>query len=300
MKRILVPCDFEAPAQEAFKFAQSLAALSEGEIFVLNVLDLPVVSESALGIPQYAFSPELLKDLKAEAHKNFTKLMEHNPAAPPVTFACIQGSVRLTIREYITTQHIDLVIMGTHGSKGWEEFFIGSNTEKIVRTSPVPVFAIRKAVDVRQIRNIVFPSTLELNQHEMMDKVKQLQKLLHAKLHILLVDTPSQIGRDREEMDAFEEFVNHYKLTDYTENVRTDAYEQDGILNFAQEVRADMIAMGTHSRRGLAHLFSGSITEEVLHHSNYLLWTCSLKKSKQEKKKGQDSREFPKISEFKY
>jgi nucleotide-binding universal stress UspA family protein len=280
MKRILVPCDFESPALEAFKFAVNLAALTEGELFVLNVLDLPVVSESALGIPQYAFSPELLKDLKAEANKNFAKLKESHVPTMPVTFACIQGPVRPTIREYITAQNIDQVIMGTHGSRGWEEFFIGSNTEKIVRTTSVPVFAIRKAVDVAHIKNIVFPTTLELHQHELVDKVKELQKVFHAKLHVLIVDTPSRQGRAREEMDAFEEFVKHYKLTDYTENVRNDAYEQDGILNFAKEINADMIAMGTHSRRGLAHLFSGSIAEEVLHHSNYLLWTCTMKHKK--------------------
>jgi nucleotide-binding universal stress UspA family protein len=279
MKRILVPCDFTQPSQEAYKFAVSLGALSEGEIFVLNVLDLPMVSESALGVPEYAYSPELLTDLKAEAKKNFDKLSSAK-SGTVVNFACIHGPVMATIRQFIADKEIDLVVMGTHGSRGWEEFFIGSNTEKIVRSSAVPVFAIRKFQDPATIRNIVFPSTLDLNQTDLMERVKELQKVFHARLHVLLVDTPKHAGHDREEMGAFENFAKHYKLSDHTVNVREDAYEQDGILHFVEEIKADMIAMGTHSRRGLAHLFSGSIAEEILHHSNYLLWTYTMKHKK--------------------
>ncbi len=278
MKRILVPCDFEGPSQEAFKFATDLAAGSGGEVLVLHVIDLPVVSESAYGVPQYAFSPELLNDLKAEANKNFERLKMIRPGFTSITFVSIPGPVRPTIREYIKAQKIDLVVMGTHGSSGWEEFFIGSNTEKIVRTSPVPVIALRKAVDIASIRHIVLPSRLDLNQQHFIDRVVELQKFFHATLHVLFVNTPDKFKRDHEAREDMNLFVKEYQLSDYTLNIRNDPYEEDGILQFAKEIKADMIAMATHSRRGLVHLFAGSVAEEVLIHSDFPMWTCTLKK----------------------
>jgi nucleotide-binding universal stress UspA family protein len=128
MKRILVPCDFETASQEAFNFALNIAAVSGGEVFVLNVIDLPVVSESAYGVPQYAYSPELLADLKVEARKNFDRLKKDYTGTVPVSFESQQGPVRPVIREYIGSRKIDLVIMGTHGSSRWEEFFTRSSS----------------------------------------------------------------------------------------------------------------------------------------------------------------------------
>jgi nucleotide-binding universal stress UspA family protein len=56
-------------------------------------------------------------------------------------------------------------------------------------------------------------------------------------------------------------------------HVYNDIDEQEGTLNFANEVGADMIAMGTHGRRGLAHLFTGSIAEDVVNHVQCPMWT---------------------------
>ncbi|CAN5183741.1 hypothetical protein BH23BAC2_BH23BAC2_01360 [soil metagenome] len=47
-------------------------------------------------------------------------------------------------------------------------------------------------------------------------------------------------------------------------------------MNFTVEIKADMIAMDTHSRKGLAHLFSGSVTEEVVNHMDCPIWTYSI------------------------
>ncbi len=79
-------------------------------------------------------------------------------------------------------------------------------------------------------------------------------------------------------MDLLEEFARHYDLSHYTLNTRNDFSEQDGIINFTHEIKADMIAMGTHGRRGLAHLFMGSVTEDVVNHVDCPIWTFVGKK----------------------
>lgn len=193
-----------------------------------------------------------------------------------ISFAVVHGPTSAMIRDYIEDNKIDLVVMGTHGATGVSEFFVGSNTEKIVRFSKVPVFAIRKAPKVSSIKNIVFPTALELNQTDFIRKLKSLQEFFDAKLHVLYLNTPFNFIREGD----LTNYAKHYKLTNYTLNIRNDRYEPDGIISFVKEMKADMLAMATHGRKGLSHFISGSITEDVVNHVNCPIWTCVIKKGK--------------------
>ena len=86
--------------------------------------------------------------------------------------------------------------MGTLGSRGWENTFIGSNVEKILRRSFVPVFAVNRESHLRNLKSIVFPCDLVLTDYYGMDQLKQLQALLNARLHLPRVDTTLGIQAD--------------------------------------------------------------------------------------------------------
>ena len=64
---------------------------------------------------------------------------------------------------------------------------------------------------------------------------------------------------------------------DYTINVFNYTEEERGILEFASLIKADLIAMGTHSRTGIAHLLNGSLAEDLVNHYEGQVWTYSLK-----------------------
>jgi nucleotide-binding universal stress UspA family protein len=277
MKRILVPCDFSESAVQAYMFAMNIAAQTEAEVFVLKVIDMPFVYETPFGMAQYYVSAEVITELEEEAKKRFERLKTKHPRHEKLSFTALQGPVTLTIRQFILENSIDLVVMGTLGASGWKEYFIGSNTEKIVRLSSVSVLAVRKSQELAQIKNIVFPTTLDLNQTDLINQLKKLQSLFSAMLHVLLINTPGNMKRSQDEMAMMEEYALHYKLKDYSLNTRDDFYEQDGIINFAHEIKADMIAMGTHGRKGLAHLFMGSVAEDVVNHVDCPIWTYSIK-----------------------
>jgi nucleotide-binding universal stress UspA family protein len=187
------------------------------------------------------------------------------------------GELISSIKRNIETNHIDIVIMGTSGASGYTEMFVGSNTEKVVRSSPVPVLAVRKFFELESIKNILLPSTLDLNQTAFITRIKEVQHFFRATLHILLINTPAHFRRDAEAHEALEEFARHYKLTHYKSHFRNYRNEDDGIIDFASTERMDLIAMATHARKGLSHLFNGSVTESVVNHIQSPIWTYSLK-----------------------
>jgi nucleotide-binding universal stress UspA family protein len=67
-------------------------------------------------------------------------------------------------------------------------------------------------------------------------------------------------------------------LTDYTVNVFEAKNMEVGVIDFTHKINADMVAMGTHARKGLSHFFKGSVTEDVVNHVDCPIWTYAIKK----------------------
>jgi nucleotide-binding universal stress UspA family protein len=275
MKRILVPCDFSDTAVQAFKFAVELATESSGEVILLNVVELPVMHESVL-MPTLSFEEAFIKDMKANAEKNFAKMKDKWAKECKVTSHIEFGGATPTIRDFVRDNQVDLIVMGTHGASGLKEFFVGSNTEKIVRSSAVPVIAIKGPVKVSSIKNIVFPNTFGMDQEELTLKVKTLQNFFKATLHVLYVNTPSTFRRDIEVKKEMKAFAKRFMLKEYTLTIYNDYSEEEGLRNFVAETKADMVAMSTHGRRGISHLMSGSIAEDVVNHLTCPIWTYKI------------------------
>ncbi len=276
MKKILVPCDFSDSAVQAFKFAVEIANQSEGEILLLNVIELPVLHDSVL-MPTLSFENSFLKDMKASTDKNFSKMIDKwAKDGPRVTSFIEHGPTAHAICEFTVSKKVDLVIMGTKGVSGLKEFLVGSNTEKVVRWSKVPVIAVKKSIKVSAIKNIVFPNTLEDSkvQDEFTMKVKELQNFFKAKLHIVYVNTPANFERDTDTHKRLEAFAKRFMIKNFTLNVFNATDQEMGVTDFAHEIKADMIAMATHGRRGLNHLLNGSVAEDMVNHIDCPIWTC--------------------------
>ncbi|HCR54374.1 MAG TPA: universal stress protein [Cytophagales bacterium] len=277
MRKILVPCDFSDSAVQAFKFAVEIANQSKGEVMLLNVVELPVIHENVM-MPTFSFEDTFLKEMKERADKDFAKMKSKWAKEGPKVSTYVQfGAATPTISRFVEDNKVDLVIMGTKGASGLKEFFVGSNTEKVVRWSPVPVIAIKKSVKASSIQNIVFPSTLHNNEEALTMKVKELQNFFKAKLHILYVNTPANFRTDVITRQQMKDFAKRFMLKDYTLNVYNDLSEELGVNNFIKEVKGDMVAMSTHGRKGLNHLMSGSIAEDVVNHIECPIWTMRSK-----------------------
>ncbi len=277
MKNLLIPCDFSAPAINGYRLGLDLVARSQGTLHVLHVMELPVIHESVLS-PVMAFEQQLFKELREKAEKEFAKVQAKysNPKAK-VVFNVAFGPVARMVVDYSLDHNIEAIVMGSHGvAGGMRALFVGSNAEKIVRHAPVPVIVV-KNYSKRVIRNIVFPNTLETDrQEELVMKVKALQDFFDAMLHIVYINTPLNFRPDRENYERLEAFAKRFMLKNCTLNVYNDRDEEEGILGFTHRIKADLIAMSTHGRRGLSRVINGSVAEDIVNHSDIPVWTMSL------------------------
>lgn len=276
MKYVLVPCDFSKEATEAYKFALDLASIASLEVKVIYAVDLPVMT-AGFDVQPYTYDAAFQNELKEQAYGSFNKLKKTFQSSTIVSFEVVFSSLTRAVTGMVEKGDVEMVLMGTKGSSGFDEMLVGSNTEKIVRFASVPVLAIRKSPKLSSIKKIVFPNRLGLNQTELVKRVVDLQKFFNAHLYVVWINTPSNFLPDSEINGLMKEFAQHYKIDNYTLEVRNDVEEGRGILSYTREIGGDMIAMGTSGRRGLAHLFLGSIAEDVVNHVDCQIWTFASK-----------------------
>ncbi len=278
MKKILVPCDFSEPSINAFRFALDVASISRGTVHLLNVIELPAMPNSVF-TPVVELGMPLRREMSAKAQKNFENILTkyQSEDVKEVISKVEFGVPTKVILSYAKKHSIDTIIMGSHGATGFREVFVGSQTEKIVRTSPVPVIVV-KGFYKGPVKNIVFPCTLESeDQAALIIKVKALQAFFKSTLHLVWINTPANFTQDTVTTKRLNAFAKSYGLKDFTISVFNHVYEEEGILQFANAIDADMIAMGTHGRKGLSRMMYGSKTENVANHGKGLLWTYVMK-----------------------
>jgi nucleotide-binding universal stress UspA family protein len=280
MKKILVPCDFSDQAQEAYTTAMDWASKTNGEVIALFVIFIPPLYDDSFGGETMIFNPQFLTRMEQEANEKFAT-MKRNANLPSVQsrLEITYGDVVFAIRNFSEANDIDLIVMGTSGSSGLAELFIGSTTEKVVRFSSVPILVVRKSVRVSSLKNILVPTLMNLDETNFIKRLKDLQHFLGANLHFLFVNSPGCFLRDLDARRMFDEFAQQYKLENCDFHFRNYRNEEEGILDFFQSGKMDLIAMATHARKGLAHIFNGSLTEDLVNHISGPIWTYTMKKS---------------------
>lgn len=277
MKKILVPVDFSTPSENALKVAGELARKNNSELHILHVIEL---AESLFGAEQFNVNDEQIIFFMKMAKKRFEKFLEKEYLKGIVIKDHVEpGSTALTIKDIVSNNNIDMIIMGSSGVSGLEEIVIGSNTEKVVRYSDVPVLVVKNEIKNISITNAVFASNFELENLEPYKKAKKFADSFGAKMQMLYVNLPgNQFSSTLEIQEQMRVFLNKVQMPLTKENIEifNDYTIQQGVINGAERLKADLIIIPTHGRKGLSHFFNGSIGEDVVNHSDLPVLTLKI------------------------
>ncbi len=277
MDKILIPCDFSDEAVSAFRLAVDIAHSSRAEIHLLNVIELPVVHDELI-TPVPSFDERLLMELRDHAETRFKELGKEYAKEQVVIKTKVEfGPVISSITNYQEEENVTIVVMGTKGVTGLQEVLIGSTAEKIVRHATCPVIVVKKYGKLDELKHIVFPNSMEEGQEDLMMHVKALQHVLKATLHVVWIETSTTTNHTVMK-NRLEEFAKRFMLQNYTVNVFAAKNKESGVIDFTHKINANMIAMGTHARKGLSHFLKGSVTEDVVNHVDCPIWTYVIKR----------------------
>jgi nucleotide-binding universal stress UspA family protein len=276
IRRILCPTDFSEFSDMAFRYALSIAQHYRGKLFVEHVVESWQHPEAAFVPAHYyvEFRSHLLRKGQEELQK-FVENHANNGIRPePVVD---QGIAADSILAFAEAQEVDLIVMGTHGRRGFDRLMVGSVTERVLRKASCPVLAVHKPSrdflslreqDPIRLNRILFCTDFSENSRRALGHALSLTAEYNAELTLLhvLKDTPGASIID--EAIALEQLDNLIppekpKAGRIRSVVRRgSAYEQ--IIQFSLETQPDIVIMAVRGHGSLNLAVFGSTTYRVI------------------------------------
>jgi nucleotide-binding universal stress UspA family protein len=267
LHRLIIPLDGSPAAETVLSEARRFLRRSDSEIVLVRA-EFPLVAEAVPGV----MAADVV-EARAYLERTAGMLEEQGVRVETVAESGPAADVILnTVRE----RQGSLIVMSTHGRTGLARAVMGSVAEQVLRRSPVPVLAVRTLhaasggpvpPDERQpLRNILLPLDRSERSLRALGPAADLCRLFGARLLLLHV-----LDSD-DDQDTAEAYFQAVETRAASQGVAVTTLLDTGkvaeeILDVARFHDADLIAMATHGRRGLARLAMGSVTEEVLRKS---------------------------------
>jgi nucleotide-binding universal stress UspA family protein len=273
MKKIIIPVDFSKHSEFALETAAALAKKHNSELIVMHMLEL---SESIFSSSSSEKNEETAFMLMVTNKKFESFLDKPYLEGISITPMIKHHKVLKEVDEVARELKADLVVMGSRGHNDHEGIFLGSNTEKVVRHSNVPLLVVKSKPESIDFENIVLATDFSDESIPAAKSAMELLSHLGKKVTLLHVNLPNHNFLST---DDIEEKVNNFlRLTnhkDWKDNVAlvSDYNAEEAILSYADKHKMDAIGMITQGRTGIFHLFGGSISEDLVNHSKLPVFT---------------------------
>jgi nucleotide-binding universal stress UspA family protein len=140
MKKILVATDFSPHSEAGLDLALTLLTGEGASITLLHVCQVPTYAYFGGGA--YVPSPELVETILDDAKRGLAALSERvTKRGIPVEAHAVVGDPAMEIVRWAHEHGCDLIVVGTHGRRGFRRFMLGSVAERVVRTAEMPVLS---------------------------------------------------------------------------------------------------------------------------------------------------------------
>jgi nucleotide-binding universal stress UspA family protein len=266
MKKILVAIDFLDCSINALAHAVSIASRANADLEMVWV-NMPDQSKEI-----FKCDPDVLL---TEVDKRFGELIEDfapEMGKGKMTYKIREGKVYKEIVDAAEDYGADMIVAGTHGSSGFEEFWIGSNANKIVSASKKPIITIRGGIDIkRPLNKIVLPLDSTVETRQKLPFTTELARIHDAEIYVLSIYT-TKVADIRYRVDTYTDQVIEYLEEEEVKYVR-DAIEAENLtkstIGYAERVDANLISIMTEQERTTANLWLGPYAQQMVNHSPF-------------------------------
>ncbi len=179
------------------------------------------------------------------------------------------GSVYKEIVQTAKETDAALIVMGTHGVTGFEEFWMGSNAYKVVNSTSCPVLTMREDARINEFKTIVLPIDTSFESRQKVPYAQKLAEKFGATIHVLGVSTDTD--KDAEyKINAYirqiEDHFTEHKIS-HTVSKNLGGNITNNTINFAKEKNADLIVIMTEQELQIGSFFLGKFAQQMVNHS---------------------------------
>ena len=287
-KVIMVPTDGSGFDREAIRVALEMAERSNAKVRLVRVL----ASDTFFGtIPEAEWTPmavELGRSERASALSELYALAAECRSGfkADITVDLHGGPVVDVLQGYARRHDVDLIVMSTHGRSGISRLSQGSVTDSLIRHTTIPVLVVKPPTNYlnpqpgQAFKRIVVPLDGSALAEQILPRVLTLGKLEEARISLVQVLVPQPYSQ-KETLDPnlpwwdkdvslaqayLSRIASRLRRNDLI--VTTDIVIGENIAHaigdFASREKADLIAIATHGRGGLARMLRGSVADAIM------------------------------------
>ncbi len=260
MKPIIVGTDFSQGSYVALELAVDVANRMQTDILLVWVKrEKKLFSDSQLTMME-----NLAQDkLQALCDKHQSS-MKHGK----IEWEIISGKVSSSIAAAANKYSALMIIIGTNGASGFEKYWMGSTAVRIVQDAPCPVLTMREGYNFhKQLERIVVPIRVNSTSRQKVPPAASMAKIFNSEVHLL------GLLQYKEEEGALRTYVS--QSADYLERegvrfsflIRDYNNYCDTLLDYSDEIKADLVVINTEQDRIISQLFLGTNAQQIVHKS---------------------------------
>ncbi len=266
MKKILIPTDFSACAENATSVALEIAKRAGAHLVFQHFFPDTSGSLHTLKADTQKDANVQQKEAVGRAKAKLDELViraEHLGLKATPLLVMNKGTDK--IENYIEPLGINLVVMGSHGATGMRELILGTQTQRVVRHATAPVLVVKHKPDKIDFNNILFASTFHEDPSHVLDTPIALASLWNGTIHLVYVGLEKDQLTKAQVQEKMNVITNQFSMVSFTHNFIATNDPEWGIKHMTKDIEPDMIALTTELKTG-AFIFSHSLAENLVNH----------------------------------
>jgi nucleotide-binding universal stress UspA family protein len=265
VKRILVPTDFSSAAEHALDYACQFARSIDASILIFHSVQIPIVAlnEQVDVLPFDELEKTTKQQLENLKRKYKSKYIE-------LDFE-IYSSLGFAVQEIVsaaTSKRADLIVMGTRGANGLQEFFFGSNTAQVMEKAEQPVLSIPSEASFKEFSEVIFATDYHDNDFQTLYLLATLMKPFRARINVLHVEDASELKLEARVFKWFEtQVMNNIPYDNFSFHFIKGVDVAEELDKFILENKTNLVALSMRKRSFFQKLFTKSITKKMAYHT---------------------------------
>ncbi|MFN8165026.1 MAG: universal stress protein [Bacteroidia bacterium] len=284
ISKILIPFDFSETAELALEHAVFMAKLHKADIMLLHVVEsfsFASAISSAFGKSQSEFENKMETSAKEKLQSLTEKL--HHDSGMSVSYKIDNGKIYKKIVSIAEEMNFDIIIMGTHGVSGFQEFLVGSNTYRVVMSAPCPVISVQTHAKKIGFKNILLPIDNSPSSRQKVKHAVEIARHYNSVVHVagmMTMSDPDMQRRCEMKIHQVRDFLEEHEIPHTVKLFKTDN-TASSTEEYATQINADLIMIMTDQEG--SGFFMGNFAQQIINHSKIPVMSVRPQESDGEK-----------------
>jgi nucleotide-binding universal stress UspA family protein len=266
MKKILVPTDYSALSLNALDFAIDLAKASGAQIDLVHFMETPIEAatfEQQLGAD---YASDFYDSAAIKGHANKLADIAKTKSGVKINTFVGGSGILSGAEKYVKSQVIDLIVIGADDHMETSDEFEGDVPEKLMEFLALPVISMREHVDYVSLTDIVLGINLNAEKYpkQSVPLVKSVAESFGAKIHLTNILPSLAKATPAEKEEGLTAFAKEAGFTNYDVKAIEGKDQMEGLLLYADQIGAGLIATISDAKPGLMKYFRDSWATDMV------------------------------------